>query len=170
MTCLVGNSMPVTILRGADKGHADPYDTTWATVLPFPIATPCLRFGAADGGTIANYATPWWPGTRGFLADTGLDDMMLTSVGWGWEWTLSGCNGRLGFKGITRDQYGSPLGGCTVRLFRTSTDELVAKVTSDPSTGAFIATTPYADGHYMTVHKAGTPDIAGASVDTIIPG
>lgn len=119
---------------------------------------------------VPGFYTPWWP-TRGgaLLADTGISDV-LRGVEVALDlYPVAGCNGRFGISGITRDQYGSALGLCTVRLFVTATDELVARVTSDAN-GAFIATSPYGVGvpHYMTVHYGGT--VAGASVDTLIPG
>jgi hypothetical protein len=70
--------------------------------------------------------------------------------------------------GVTRDQYGSPLGNCTVRCFRTSSGELVSQVTSDAN-GNYVATSPYSDQHFLTVHKTLSPDVAGASVDTLTP-
>lgn len=45
--------------------------------------------------------------------------------------------------GITRDINGNALGSVTVRLFRSSTGELVDTVTSDAN-GNFTASTPYA--------------------------
>lgn len=169
MSAFVGAAMPVTILSGANRSHTDPYDSDWLIVQPPPIAAPRVRLGALEPD-IVSWRTPWWPTGGALLGDTGLSDVASEDIGWFVEWAnRGGCNGRLGFNGVTRDQYGSPLGGCTVRLFRTSTDELVAKVTSD-SNGAFLATSPYSDGHYMTVHQAGPPAVAGATIDTIIPG
>ena len=117
------------------------------------------------------YVNPWWPNAGNLLAGAfGAGDGQIHNYAPWWQepWVRSGCNGRLAFVGYTRDAYGSPLGGVTVRLFRTSSDVLVAKVVSDAN-GYYTATSPYLDAHYMVVHKTGTPDVAGASVDTIIP-
>lgn len=131
-------------------------------------------FGAKDWDRIptddflmdANWGCEWWPSRSGFVADAAQIDS--AAPWWGAPSNRSGCNGRLAFVGYTRNAYGSPLGGVTVRLFRTSSDELVAKVVSDAN-GYYTATSPYLDAHYMVVHKTATPDVAGASVDTIIP-
>lgn len=135
---------------------------------------PCVGFATLvpheGSNPIATFATPWWPRRGGVLTgETGVSDILCGSSVEFDLYPVAGCNGRFGISGITRDQYGSPLGLCTVRLFVTATDELVARVTSDAN-GAFIATSPYGVGtpHYMTVHYGGT--VAGASVDTLIPG
>ena len=101
------------------------------------------------------------------IADTGISDVLDS-----WHdaniYPVAGCNGRLAFAGVTRDQYGSAIGGCTVRCFRSSTCELMSTVLSDPQ-GNYIATTPYYESHFLTVHKSGPPDVAGASIDTVTP-
>lgn len=118
------------------------------------------------------FVNPWWPYAGNLLAGSfGAGDGQIINYAPWWQepWVRSGCNGRLAFVGYTRDQYGSPLGNCTVRCFRTSTNELVSQVTSDAN-GFYIATSPYADGHFLTVHKTLAPDVAGASIDTLVPG
>lgn len=120
--------------------------------------------------SMINYANDFWPGgTLDVGGDGGISqNNFLAPTKWGPIWEQGGANGRLGFVGITRDAYGSPLPNCTVRCFRVSTDELVSKVTSDPTTGYYIATTPYNDAHFLVVHSA-AGDVAGASVNTILP-
>lgn len=115
------------------------------------------------------FMSPWWP-FRGYLIGdgaAGLMPLLELSARHGDIWRAFGANGRLGFVGFTRNQYGSPLGGCTVRCFLASTSELVSQVVSDDA-GFYIATTPYVGAHFLTVHKAGSPDVAGASIDTLI--
>jgi len=129
-----------------------------------------LVFQPSKTDPLAGWAWPWWPARGVLYGDTGIADVQGPSLGYqDLDIWLAGANGRLGFAGITRDQYGSALGNCTVRLVRVSTNEIVAQVTSDAN-GAFTITTPYLDAHFLTVHKSGTPDVAGASVDTLIPG
>lgn len=117
----------------------------------------------------AGYVSPWWPFRGSLLGGwgDGLDGDAFLSLGARHSdmWRSFGSNGRLAIVGTTRDAYGSPLAACTVRLFRTSTNELQAKVTSDAN-GAFQVSSPYNDAHYMTVHGSG---VAGASIDTLIP-
>lgn len=123
-----------------------------------------------DENVWAGWQTPWWPSMsclgvgRDNLTETGL---IVAPGGWADPWTWSGASSRLAFVGITRDAAGSALGTCTVRCIRTSTDEMVSKVTSDAN-GAYIATTPYSDAHFLVIHNA-AGDRAGASVNTILP-
>ena len=122
-------------------------------------------FEGTAGGYVG-YMSPWWPTPGSLLGDSGDVGVLQRISPWGAWTTPSGCNGRLGFVGYTRDQYGSPVPNCTVRCIRISTDEMVSKVTSD-ATGYYIATTPYSDAHVLVVNG---PSIGGASVDTLLPG
>lgn len=127
-----------------------------------------LSIGMGDGLGMETWATAFWPTRGDIMSDAGSVYDILSE---GYEpeaYPCSGTNGRLSFAGVTRDQYGSPLGGCTVRCFRTATAELMSQVTSDPSTGDYIATTPYYEAHFLTIHKT-APNVAGASLDTVLP-
>lgn len=119
---------------------------------------------------ISDFRSPWWP-RSGMIGDY-QDDVGALDCGVFWydtpEYT-SGSSSLMGIFGVTRDQYGSAIGSCVVKLFRTSDDSLQSQVTSDPNTGAFMLTTPYyPDRHYIVSYKAGAPDISGASVNTLI--
>lgn len=117
---------------------------------------------------VGSFETPWWPKGGGFIGDAGADVGMLEASWWGEFDQQAGASSSYGFAGITRDAYGSPLGGCTVKLFRTDTDALVITVTSDVN-GAFLLPTPYyPTQHYIVCSKIGSPDVAGASVNTLI--
>jgi hypothetical protein len=118
------------------------------------------------------YATRWWPRSGQIMGGWGNgltgDLFQSKSPRWKSPFTTRGANGRLGYVGYTRDQYGSVLGGCTVRLIRVSTDELVAKVVSDAN-GLYFATTPYNDAHVRVTHNA-AGNLGGASNLTDLPG
>lgn len=164
MSDLVGNAMPQFVLGQRDYWNGEDYYFGNEDLIPGGGELSMQDREAALGAP--GYATPWWPrgGTlMGGWDGVGENQLLARNPWWGDPWVISGCNGRLGFVGVSRDQYGSPLGGCTVRCFVASTDELVARVTSDAN-GNFIATTPYgATAHYLVVHSAdGT--VAGASV------
>lgn len=130
------------------------------------------RIPADDYFFDASFESEWWPSRSSLMGgwDGEPSNMLLGEAPYyGWPSTRSGCNGRLGFVGYTRNANGSVLGGCSVKCFRTSTDELVSSVESDAN-GFYIATTPYNDGHYLVVQKASaTPPVAGASINTITP-
>lgn len=81
----------------------------------------------------------------------------------------SGGQGQKKIIGTTRDSTGTPLSSCIVQIFRTSDDLFVGQCTSDGA-GYFEALTPYSGvAHYLVCYKAGSPDIAGTSVNTLIP-
>lgn len=117
------------------------------------------------------YKTRWWPRSGQILGGWGDgtqgDTFQNKATSWKLPFTVRGANGRLAFVGYTRDQYGSRTGGCTVRLYRVSTEEQVSKVTSDAD-GLYFATTPYNDAHFMVIHNpAGNQ--AGATANTLLP-
>ena len=76
---------------------------------------------------------------------------------------------KLLISGVTRDSAGTILGGCTVRLFKTADNAFVDSVTSDATTGAYSFTTAgLSEAYYVVAYKAGSPDVAGTSLNTLI--
>lgn len=70
--------------------------------------------------------------------------------------------------GVTRDSAGTVLASCVVDMFRTTDDTMVATTTSDGS-GAFTLTVSAPAGpFYLVAYKAGSPDVAGTTVNTLI--
>ena len=68
--------------------------------------------------------------------------------------------------GVTKDSVGSPLGGVSVDLFRTSTDVKVDSTVSDAS-GNYLLYTPYpGEYHYCVAYL--TPNLTGATVNTLV--
>jgi hypothetical protein len=67
--------------------------------------------------------------------------------------------------GVTRDSTGAALAGVTVDLYLTATDRRVDSVVSDGS-GAF-SFGATAGPYYLVAYKAGAPDVAGTSVNTL---
>jgi hypothetical protein len=71
--------------------------------------------------------------------------------------------------GVTRDSAGAALGGCVVDLFRTASDERVQTVTSDGSGNyAFLPVNNGNGPYYIVAYKAGSPDQAGTTVNTVV--
>lgn len=82
-------------------------------------------------------------------------------VMWGVSWKLDG---------ITKDSTGAVLGSCVVELFYTNTDMPISKQVSDPTTGAFsFLIGPNSGNFYLVAYKAGSPDVAGTTVNTLAP-
>ena len=72
--------------------------------------------------------------------------------------------------GITKDSTGAVLGGCTVHLFYSLPDQFISAVDSDPTTGAFsFLIGPTSGPFYLVAYKAGSPDVAGTTVNTLMP-
>lgn len=123
------------------------------------------------GAALGEYNSPWWPAS-GLIGDphsqglTAFETMRPDT--WGEYDVTAGTSGRFGFSGITRDAYGSPLGGMTVKLYRTSTDEMVSSVVSDVN-GNFTVLTPYyPDAHFINIYKTGSPDVFGTTANTLV--
>ena len=70
--------------------------------------------------------------------------------------------------GVTRDANGTILGNCVVHLFFTASDVIQAVQTSDPTTGAYsIIVQPPPVTYYAVAYKAGSPDVAGTTINTL---
>ena len=70
--------------------------------------------------------------------------------------------------GVSRDSTGAILDSCVVELFITATDQMVRSITSDAS-GNFSFGNPGAGPFYIVAYKAGSPDVAGTTVNTLQP-
>jgi hypothetical protein len=79
------------------------------------------------------------------------------------------CGVRWELAGVTKDSTGAVLGGCEVDLFY-SNDIFVSEVLSDPTTGVFkFLISPSAGPFYFVAYKPGAPDVAGTTVNTLMP-
>ena len=113
------------------------------------------------------YKNGWWPRGNALLGDTAVDVGVLDSVQWGAFDQVGGESSMLGIIGVTRDQYGTPVGSCVIQLFLTSNDALMYEGTSDAN-GNFNALTTSTGQHYVVAYKATAPDIFGTTVNTLV--
>lgn len=74
----------------------------------------------------------------------------------------------LTISGVTRNASGVALGGCTVMLFRSTTDELMETVVSDGSGVFSFGTVGPGQAYYVVAYLPGSPDVAGTSVNTLV--
>lgn len=122
---------------------------------------------AAPGYSLAQ---SFWPsGSQAFVGDYGTD-IGIASSRWSPRYyrVSLGAPSRVGFVGVTRDQYGAPLGSCVVQLFRTADDLFIMETTSDAS-GNFLLQSWYTpDTHYIVAYKAGSTDVFGTTVNTLV--
>lgn len=120
-------------------------------------------------GQVGDRTTGWWPGPSGLNGDAG-DVNPIYGVWYCRPDLTRGTTQQFGIVGVTRDIYGSPLGGVTVTMYLTATDQVVARVVSDPL-GNYTITTPYyPNTHYMVFYRAGSPDVFATSPNTLIAG
>lgn len=159
MSNLVGGALPTTILQMKDRRLVPNYQV---------IRRERDRISERHSATQypGGFSSSWWPGNRGFV---GIDGAVQEEV---WSRPLSrlghGVASRVGFPGVTRDQYGAPLAACTVILHKTATREFVYEGVSD-SVGAFLAQSPYAgENHYIVFHKAGAVNVYGATDNNLV--
>lgn len=68
--------------------------------------------------------------------------------------------------GVTRDSTGAILAGCRVTLNQGNV--IVAEATSDGS-GGFTFSNPGSGPFFIVAYKAGSPDVAGTTVNTLLP-
>ena len=74
----------------------------------------------------------------------------------------------MSISGITKDSTGAALGGCTVKLYRTSDDVLLGTTVSDATTGEYKFNASHCCAQYLVAYKAGSPDVAGTTVNTLV--
>ena len=75
------------------------------------------------------------------------------------------------FMGISRDSSGAALGGATIKSYLTETDVEQAACVSDAG-GFFDLVSPVPQNgvnHYLVAYNAGSPDVAGTSINTLNP-
>lgn len=85
----------------------------------------------------------------------------------GYSASVGGGGGHLKISGVTKDSTGTPIPNALVQLFHTSDDAFVMQTTSDGA-GNYVVYTPYGDGHYCVAYLAGSPDVAGTTVNTLV--
>lgn len=70
--------------------------------------------------------------------------------------------------GVTKNSNGAALASCTVKLYRTSDDVEVKSTTSDGSGNYSFTVADTSTQYYVVAYKAGAPDVAGTSVNTLV--
>jgi hypothetical protein len=68
--------------------------------------------------------------------------------------------------GVTYTAAGAPLGACTVLLFRTQ-DNVLAQSTVSDGSGNYSFMVDPSLYYYCVFYKAGSPDVAGTTVNTL---
>lgn len=141
------------------------YASPFADV-PRPEIVVCVYTDYDD-----SYATAW-PTSRiaGGFSPMGLGGV-LAQDSWDAYTREANWTGHKGWKtisGVTRDTNSAVLPSCQVLLFRTSDKLLMDEKTSDPNTGEYSVYTSDTGNHFVNWYKAGAPDRAGTSVNTLV--
>lgn len=81
-----------------------------------------------------------------------------------------GCQFKNRIKGTCVDNADTPVANAIVQGYVTATDAYVGEVTANTSGGYELMTEQLTSvPHYLVAYKAGSPDIAGTTVNTILP-
>lgn len=70
--------------------------------------------------------------------------------------------------GVTRNSSGTVLASCAIDLFEAGSDLLKDRVVSGAD-GSFTLSNPGTGPFYLVAYKAGSPDVAGTTVNTLMP-
>ena len=162
----IGAALAVNVIVPPDRR---PADAVYWQEDAWPSRELNLLLPDEDPLFLASFASQWWPNSGGFFGDGGADYAMLdTAVWWIDMYPASGASGRFSYEDTVRDQSGNPVTGATVRCFVASSGELTATTVTDAN-GLFVVSTPHFVPHFLTAHKAGAPNIAGASAELVPP-
>lgn len=71
--------------------------------------------------------------------------------------------------GVTRDSTGAALGNCAVTLFKTVDNMPTATAVSDANGNYSFSIDGNAQTRFVVSYKAGSPDVAGTTVNTLMP-
>lgn len=158
MSTFIGAALTYPVLVGAD-----------ARAMDLALTRPRISYRVKHRVDRTGYINGYPVGCNSFYGDYGADvGIMGGSRSWGPFYPAGRIASRVGFVGVTRDQYGTPTGSCVVQLFRTENDLFIMEVTSD-SDGNFLLQSWYSpDTHYIVAYKAGSPDIFGTTVNTLV--
>lgn len=114
-----------------------------------------------------------WPAPQVFATDPAADvtigDRLNRSGGWApWSGGNPGSQGRKFLRGQCVDGSAVGVSGAVVQAFLTATDAFQGEQTSTEG-GYYEVGTTEAGAHYLVAYKPGSPDIAGTTVNTLVP-
>jgi hypothetical protein len=144
-----------------------------------PLYLPNMNFGPRQRGNQAdiggNKFTALWPQSKLAAGDPTSPLVLLgqdLNDGHGFEPTELGIGGVYRpyfFRGTCKNSVGTALGGAVVQGFLTSGDTFIGE-TACASDGTYeLGTVYFASTHYLVAYYPGSPDIAGTTVNTLVP-
>jgi hypothetical protein len=119
----------------------------------------------------------YWPNRSGFTHDPADPSCLVLTQEIGeatgdfepWRFGRGGSQNLKFVMGRCVDSGSTPVPNAVVQIFRTSTDEFQRETTADQSGYYEAGTDKVGEGHYLVAYKAGSPDIAGTTVNTLTP-
>jgi hypothetical protein len=160
MSGFIGGALPTGILTTKDTRLGHPF---------LAVTDTRKRQTERADFSFAGYQNEFWPGNRSLTGDGDIDVAISHAI-----WSRRpkrfaiGCASRVGFIGVSFDQFGTPLAGVTCSLFRTSTREWIMDVISGAD-GSFLLQSWYSpDTHFIVFHKSGAPDVFGTTKQTLV--
>jgi hypothetical protein len=124
---------------------------------PILAATCWPGYGLSALAMASSRATDLRPAARNPRAPAVVHQLMPPPVTW-----------RL-ISGITLDASGAPLPSCAVELFLTRGDVNVDQTVSGPNGVYSFKSAQLGQTYYIVAYKAGSPDVAGTTVNTLTP-
>lgn len=117
----------------------------------------------------ADSINPWEDGAIWSNSSLQGGSYSLSTVRWATAPHRYGSQSMKKFIGTTRDSTGATLGGAVVHAHLTPDGSFVGKVTADAG-GYFELCSKYPDtNHYLVAYKSDSPDVAGTSLNTLLP-
>lgn len=71
--------------------------------------------------------------------------------------------------GTTIAANGAVLASCIVKLYETASDAVMDTGVTSNASGVYVTTSPNSTACYAVAYKAGSPDVEGTTVNTLIP-
>lgn len=152
--------------------HDEPASALWRGHWSYRRRDPSVW---AQFGYTHSYG--WWPCRSGFATDPAAGVMGLMSQDAGtqapggfeqWRGDGFGTPSQKFISGRCKDEADDGVSGAVVQGFLTATDTYVGETTAD-SLGYYEFGTPFPAPaqHYLVAYRAGSPDIAGTTVNTL---
>lgn len=119
----------------------------------------------------------FWPRRSGFTSDPAAQVSLIVGQDYGynngefepWRFGRGGSQNLKFVMGRCVDSSDVAVPNAVVQIFRTSTDEFQRETTADQSGYYEAGTDKVGEGHYLVAYKAGSPDVAGTTVNTLTP-
>lgn len=89
-------------------------------------------------------------------------------IGPSWQGRIPLPGAYLRIFGVTLDSTGTALPGCIVHLFQTADDKFIDQAVSDGSGNYEFRSPSLSTAYYVVAYKAGSPDVVGATINTLV--